>query len=189
MLVFRPNLSINHQWDNLIRDIKCIAKDYVQTSEYKKSLMYTHGASEVSNLPTGGWISKQASSYDFFVMGGLPETEMLEFKFRQLFPILDFTPATICYSSKSVPLHKDSIKNGLCSLVYPLHDHNSISRVYDSNGGTEEYRFLKDQPVILNITKQHEVMNTGERIWFSIHFHNSIEQVRDEFNKLGSVII
>ena len=190
MLVFYPDLFINYKWDFLIDKVKSTAKNYVQTGEYKNYLMYTSGASEVANVSGGGWLSKQDTSYDFFVMGGIQETDNLENKFKKLFPKLTFTPATICYSSKLIPKHKDSIKNGQASLVYPLHDHPSLSKIYDNNDNVAvEYKFEQDRPVILNITNQHEVINLGERVWFSIHFHESIEQVKTEFDKLGKIII
>jgi hypothetical protein len=190
MLVFYPDLFIDYEWTTLIDRVKSTAKNYVQTGEYKNHLMYTSGASEVANVPGGGWLSKQDISYDFFVMGGIEETDNLENKFKELFPTLTFTPATICYSSKSVPKHKDSIKNGQASLVYPLHDHPSVSKIYNNDDNAVlEYKFEQDRPVILNITKQHEVVNLGERVWFSIHFHESIEQVKTEFDTLGKIII
>ena len=139
-------------------------------------------------MPEGGWISKQDVSYDFFVMGGIDETVELENKFKKLFPTLTFTPATIAYSTSEIPMHRDAIKNGQTSLVYPLHNHDSISKIYD-NDIVVEYKFKQDIPIILNITKQHEVINTGKRICFCIHFHESIKEVKQQFDKLGKIIL
>lgn len=189
MLTFYPDIFIDFPWDNLTATVKDVAKNFVHTQEFKKHMLYKHGASEVAELPTGGWISKQAFSHDFFVMGGIPETMLIESKFKEMFPNFEFTPGTICYSTQSVPMHIDSVKNGLCSLIYPLHDHTSISKVYGKDGTVEEYKFLKGHPVILDITEQHEVINSGERIWFSIHFHSPIDQVQKAFNNIGQVVI
>ena len=188
MLGFYPNLKIDYQWESLINLAKQTASQYIRTNEFKNHLLYEHGASIVAKGYQGGWISKQRSSHDFFVTGGVPETELLESRFKNQFPDFTFTPASMGYSTADVPLHSDSIKNGQCSLVYPLHDVNSIGKVYGENE-TFIYSFKKYCPIIINITKSHEVLNSSERIWFTIHFLETIEAVKEKFDKLGKVIL
>lgn len=188
MLVFKPDLTINKDWENLIATVRDVAINFVHTDLYLNNIMYSHGASIVSRLPRAGWISKQKDSHDFFVMGGTKDLIHIEESFIKRFPSLSFTPATICYSTQSVPIHTDSPKNGKCSLVYPLHNCDSISKVYKDDK-VETYNFVKGQPIILDITQPHEVTNSQERIWFSIHFRQSLDQVVEAFQKIGTIVI
>jgi hypothetical protein len=188
MIGFYPRLKINYDWKNLINLTKQTAELYIRTGEFKNHMLYEHGASLVAKGYQGGWISKQNSAYDFFVTGGIPETEELELRFKNQFVNFTFTPASMGYSTSDVPLHSDSIKNGQCSLVYPLHNVESIGEVYGDNE-TFVYEFKQDCPIIIDITKKHKVVNNTERVWFTIHFHESIEQVKKEFDRLGEIIL
>jgi hypothetical protein len=188
MIGFYPKLTINYNWTTLIKLTKETAEYYVRTNKFKNHMLYEHGASLVAEGYQGGWISKQKYSHDFFVAGGTSETENLETRFKNQFPNYTFTPASIGYSTSNVPLHHDNVKNGQCSLIYPLHDVDSIGKVYGDNE-TFVYEFKKDCPIIIDITKKHEVLNNKERIWFTIHFHESIEQVKQEFDKVGKIVL
>lgn len=190
MLGFYPQLTINYNWNNLQLTVESVAKQFIHTARFKKNLMYEQGNSQVAHLPDGGWISKSATSYDFFVLGGISETKILEQKFQEAFPNFTFSPATICWTSQDVPLHKDHPKNGKCSLIYPLHSSNSCGVVYDPAGLENfTYGFLESQPIMINITVLHMVKIFEPRIWFSIHTHEPIEVVNEEFNKRGHIII
>lgn len=187
-LLFKPHFVIDHDWKDLVESTRRIADYWIKSEEYRKHIMYEQGASVVARAPLNGWVSKSGPSKDFFVYGGILETEKIGKRFQERFPNLTFTPATICYTSANVPRHKDSIKNGLCSLIYPLHDHDSMSYVYE-NDRSELYGFEQYRPVIIDITKEHEVLNRGERIWFSIHFHQTLLEVKKSFDKLGKFVL
>ena len=188
MIGFHPKLKINYQWTPLINWVKETADQYIRTDKFKNHILYEHGASLVAEGYQGGWISKQQYAHDFFVTGGIESTEELGTKFKNQFPDFTFTPASMGYSTADVPLHSDSIKNGQCSLIYPLHNVDSVGKVYN-NQEIFTYGFKQDCPIIIDITKKHEVLNSSERIWFTIHFHESIEQVKKEFDRLGEIIL
>lgn len=193
MLAFYPELYIKYDFSDLVTSTRNIATDFVHTDKYKDSVLYEQGASIVSELPRGGWISKQNESKDFFVSGGTEEIERIGKRFEYIFPELTFTPSTLCYSSGDVPLHTDSPKNGKCSLVYPLHDSNAIgnviNKITDNRTSLVTYTTRAHTPIIINITYPHQVKNTEERIWYSIHFHEDIETVKEAFDKRSSVIV
>jgi hypothetical protein len=191
ILGFRPLLYIDHNWDFLVNKVETVAKQLIHTQSYRDSLLYEQGASQVAKLPDEqGWISKSGPSYDFFVMGGMLETDLLDQKFRETFPKFTFSPATICWSSQDIPEHKDNIKNGKCSIVYPLHTSDSQGIVYDPSGVKNfTYGFVKNEPVVINITIPHMVKITKPRIWFSIHTHDPIETVKEEFDKRKKIIM
>jgi len=178
MLGFFPKLCIDYNWTKLVERVEQVA-EYVHSEDYCDNIIYEDGASIVANVPKGGWISKSGPSHDFFVYGPIEE---LDTWFQQQFPELTFTPATMCYSSQNVPRHRDSPKNGQCSLVYPLHDNDGVGTVYGDNE-TFSYGTVKHTPVVINITKQHEVDISDKRIWFSIHMHEPIEMVKQVFDK------
>lgn len=186
LLGFHPTIYIEYDWSNLIAMATDMANGFVKSGKYRDHLLYEDGASVVAEIPGGGWISKSGPSKDFFVMGGINETEDLQQRFHAALPELTFTPATICYSSHSVPRHRDNIKNGQASLVYPLHGCESVGIVYDPND-TEPHDFFysgRDQwPTVINITQYHRVHNTEPRVWFSIHFHESIDVVKQVFDQ------
>ena len=184
MLGFAPNFKIVHDWSKLIACISDVATNFVQSGKYLDHVIYSSGASVVANIPGSGWISKSGPSNDFFVLGGIPETEELDEFFKTTFPELTFTPATMCWSSHNVPRHRDSIKNGQCSLVYPLYYNSGTGTVYGEDQ-VYTYGTHKDTPVIINITKEHEVEITAPRIWFSIHMHEDIEKVKQVFDNLS----
>ena len=195
MLTFNPPFKIEHNWTNLIELVKTTAKEFVHTDAYKESVLYEHGASIVSSLPNGGWISKSGPAHDFFVLGGIPETEAIQKAFEATFPTLSFTPATICYSSEDIPEHKDSPKNGKCSLVYTLQDCESFGtvRCVDEENKVVETKiyntFNKERPVVLNIRCPHSVTIREERVWFSIHIHEDMETVKKEFDKVSTIVV
>ena len=183
LLGFHPSLYIKHNWDNLINQVTDIANSFVKTELYKNHILYEHGASIVAEVPGGGWISKSGPSDDFFVFGGIDELNELGHLFEKTFPELSFTPATMCFTSKNVPVHKDNIKNGQASLVYPLHVADSIGVVIDPNNESDFFYTGKNMwPTIINITEYHRVYNSEPRIWFSIHFHEPIEEVKKAFD-------
>ena len=185
MLGFQPEFKIAHNWDALTTMVRTVATDFVHTGKYLNHLIYESGASVVCEMPGGGWISKSGPSVDFFVMGGIPETELLDTFFKETFPTLTFTPATVCWSSNEVPMHRDSIKNEQVSFVYPLHDHPARGTVYGPDGAIFEYGTKADQPTLINIREMHHVTNiTKPRIWFSIHMHEDIEKVKKVFDNL-----
>jgi hypothetical protein len=163
-----------------------VAKHYVQPNKFKDNLSYVYGPSLVSELPGGGWISKQADSKDFFVMGGHPELNYLSEQFSQLFPELTFSPPTIGYSTGDIPNHIDYEGNGLSSLIYPLTTVDSQGTVV---GDTETFDYTFEKPVIININRLHGVINSQERICFCIHFHQTVSQVKESFDKLAQVVI
>jgi hypothetical protein len=181
MLGFFPKLCIDYNWTKLVERVEQVA-EYVHSQDYRNNIIYEDGASIVANVPEGGWISKSGPSHDFFVYGPIEE---LDTWFQQQFPELTFTPATVCYSSQNVPRHRDSPKNGQCSLVYPLHDNEGVGTVYGDNE-TFSYGTVKHTPVVINITKEHEVSITEKRIWFSIHMHESVEKVKEVFDIYAS---
>lgn len=191
LLGFHPSLRINYNWTSLSAQVKLVAEQFIHTQSFTNFLLYEQGASQVSRLSDQpGWISKSKYSHDFFVMGGIPETEMLDQKFRETFPKFTFSPATICWSSQDIPTHKDNIKNGQCSLVYPLHNNNSQGIVYDPAGINDfTYNFIENNPVMINITIPHMVKISEPRIWFSIHTHEPIEAVKEEFDRLGPIVL
>lgn len=190
LLGFYPAIYIEHDWSNLITKVTDLANEFVKSGKYRDHLLYEDGASVVAEIPGGGWISKSGPSQDFFVMGGVAETEDLQQRFRAALPELTFTPATICYSSHDVPRHRDSIKNGQASLVYPLHPCESVGVVYDPSD-TEPHDFFysgrNQWPTVINITQYHRVHNTQPRAWFSIHFHESIEKVKEVLDTKGMI--
>lgn len=186
MLGFFPNIIINHDWSKLVKQAKLVAEHFVHTDKFKDKMSYSYGPSLVAELPGGGWISKQADSKDFFVMGGHPELNYIGEQFTQRFPFLTFTPPTIGYSTSDVPRHRDYEGNGYTSLIYPINSVSSHGYVYGDNE-TFEYGF--DKPVMINIFQDHEVKNTEERIWFSLHFNQTADVVKQEFDKVGQVII
>lgn len=186
MLGFFPNLIINHNWSKLAKQAKLVAENFVHTNKFKEKMMYFYGPSLVSELPGGGWISKQADSKDFFVMGGHPELNYIGEQFSQRFPALTFTPPTIGYSTGDVPRHRDYEGNGSTSLIYPINTVTSRGYVYSDN---EIFEYGFDKPVMINIFQEHEVKNSEERIWFSIHFHQTVSQVKESFDRLGQVVI
>jgi hypothetical protein len=177
MLGFYPKLDIDRNWATLAGRVTNVAHEYVHNNKYMDHVLYENVNSIVAELPTGGWISKSGPSYDFFVMGGIPETQELDTWFQTRFPTLTFTPATICWSSQNVPRHKDNIKNGQSSLVYPIKDNSGYGIVYGEN---EEFRYETKRytPVVINITTEHEVIISKPRVWFSIHMQESIEMVK-----------
>lgn len=190
LLAFHPGIYIEHDWTPLISHITNVANGFVGSGKYREYIMYEDGASVVSEMPGGGWISKSGPSKDFFVMGGLSETDELEHRIKIALPELTFTPATVCYSSHDVPRHRDSIKNGQASLVYPLHPNDAVGVVYDPNDREDFYYTGKNMlPTIINITQYHRVFNDKPRIWFSIHFHESIDVVKQVFDKKYPVMI
>lgn len=190
LLAFHPSIYIEHDWDPLKTYTANIANGFVKSGKYKEYLLYEDGASIVAEIPGGGWISKSGPSEDFFVLGGVTETEDLHQRFRMALPELTFTPATMCFSTGEVPLHKDNIKNGQASLVYPLHPNSSVGVVYDPENNDDFYYTGKGMvPTIINITQQHRVFNDETRIWFSIHFHESIETVKEVFDMKRPIII
>lgn len=192
MLAFHPAIYIDHDWTALKTHVTNVANGFVKTGKYREYLLYENGASVVAEIPGGGWISKSAPSEDFFVMGGLPEIDALGKRFEKAFPELMFTPATICYSSHDVPRHRDHIKNGQASLVYPLHTCESVGVVYDpsENDPKDFYYSGKNAwPTVINIREYHRVYNTEPRVWFSIHFHQPIEVVKYLFDKRAPVTI
>ena len=180
MLGFYPNFKItcNVDWAELSLRVVDTAINYVHTNKYKENILYESVNSIVASLPTGGWISKSGPSFDFFVMGGIPETEILDNWFKKQFPNLTFTPATICWSSKNVPLHRDNIKNGQSSLVYPISNNSGYGTVY-GNDAKFTYGTEKHKPVVINITVDHEVVITEPRVWFSIHMQEPIKMVKE----------
>ena len=182
LLGFHPAIYIEYEWEPMIEKITGVANEFIKTNKYREHVLYEDGASVVAEIPGGGWISKSGPSEDFFVMGGLPETEDLQQRFQTALPELTFTPATICYSSRDVPRHRDSIKNGQASLVYPLHKTDAVGVVYDPSDRQDFYYTGKNMlPTIINITQYHRVFNDKPRIWFSTHFHESIDVVRQVF--------
>jgi hypothetical protein len=44
-------------------------------------------------------------------------------------------------------------------------------------------------PTIINITQYHRVHNQGPRVWFSIHFYQPIDVVKQLFDKRSPVNI
>jgi hypothetical protein len=185
MLGFQPHIKLLHNWNQLISRVTDVAHSFVINKQYQDHILYESGASVVAELPNGGWISKSGPSQDFFVLGGIPETELLDKFFNHTFPELTFTPATICWSSSNVPRHRDSIKNGQCSFVYPMHDNSGTGVVYEPDSNqVYTYETQADTPIIINITKEHEVKITDPRIWFSIHMHEDIEKVKKVFDNL-----
>ena len=186
ILGFYPVLTIQHDWSKLIKQAQAVAKHYVQVDKFKDNLSYIYGPSLVSDLPGGGWISKQADSKDFFVMGGHPELNAIADQFTQLFPELTFSPPTIGYTTDNIPDHIDYEGNGLSSLIYPLAQNSSQGKVVGDNE-TFEYNF--DRPVIININRLHGVTNSQERICFCIHFHQTVSQVKELFDKHGQIVI
>lgn len=190
LLGFHPAIYIDHDWTSLKTHVTNIANGFVKSGKYREYMLYEDGASVVSEIPGGGWISKSGPSEDFFVMGGLPETGEIEARFKSAFPELTFTPATICYSSRDVPRHRDSIKNGQASLVYPLHICDSVGVVYDPDNQNDFFYSGRSMwPTIINITQYHRVFNNAPRFWFSIHFHEPIEKVKEIFDKHGAISI
>jgi hypothetical protein len=190
LLGFHPAIFIDHDWAALTTYVTNLANGFVKNGKYREYLLYEDGASIVAEIPGGGWISKSGPSEDFFVMGGTTETEDLQKRFELAFPELTFTPATVCYSSHDVPRHRDNIKNGQASLVYPLHACDSVGVVYDPDNQNDFfYSGNSVWPTVINITQYHRVHNHGARVWFSIHFHESIEQVKQVFDKKGTIRI
>lgn len=186
MLGFFPQLQINFDWTRLTKQVKTVAEHYVRTDKFKDNIVYFYGPNLISELPGGGWISKQKESKDFFVMGGYADLNYIGEQFKQLLPELTFTPPTICYSSADVPRHRDYEGNGSTSLIYPINSVNSRGYVY---GQDETFEYGFNKPVMINIFQEHEVKNTEERIWFSIHFHQTADIVKDSFDRLGQVVI
>lgn len=192
LLGFHPAVYIDYDWQPLMTSITDVANGFIKTGRYRDHLLYEDGASVVAEIPGGGWISKSGPSEDFFVMGGTQDTEDLQQRFRVALPELTFTPATICYTSHDVPYHRDSIKNGQSSLVYPLHACDSVGVVYDpeKNEPVDFYYSGRNRwPTVINITQYHRVYNSGPRIWFSIHFHESIEKVKEVLDTKGPIEI
>jgi hypothetical protein len=186
ILGFYPDLTIKFDWTKLVKQARTVAQHYVRTDKFKDNLSYLYGPSQVSDLPSGGWISKQSDSYDFFVMGGHPELNYLSEQFAQAFPELTFSPPTIGYSTKDIPEHIDYEGNGLSSLIFPLNSVDSHGRVVGDN---ETFEYTFDKPVIININRLHGVTNNQERICFCIHFHQTVSQVKESFDRLGQVVI
>lgn len=184
LLAFYPAIYIEHDWTPLITTVTEMADGFVKNEKYREHVIYEDGASIVAGIPGGGWISKSGPSQDFFVMGGIKETEDLQQRFRAALPELTFTPATVCYSSHNVPRHRDSIKNGQASLVYPLFPNDAVGVVYDPDNRQDFYYTGKNMsPIIINITQYHRVFNDKPRVWFSIHFHESIDVVKQVFDQ------
>lgn len=190
MLGFHPQLTISYDWTALINDVQNIANEWVHTNRFKENLIYQQGASLVATLPTGGWISKSESSKDFFVYGGVTELELIGNRFRETFPDLTFTPPTMGYTSDNIPEHRDHVKNGRTSLVYPLCDNASLGRVFDPKHISDFYYMcLRDQMIAINISERHLVYVHEPRIWFNIHCQEPPEYVKETFDKLGKVVL
>lgn len=190
MLGFHPKLNIDYDWAPLTSSVERVARDQVHTGRFVDRILYDEGASQVAEIDGGGWISKSRESYDFFVMGGIQDTKNLDIKFQKAFPEFTFTPATICWTSRDIPRHRDSPKNGQCSLVYPLYDHRSIGMVIDPENKSDFFYSTRAYaPVIINITQYHQVYVKSPRIWFSIHIHEPIELVKEVFDKLGPITV
>jgi hypothetical protein len=193
MLGFHPAIYIDYDWTSLTTTVTNLANGFVKNGKYREYVLYEDGASVVSKIPGDwGWISKSNPSEDFFVMGGTTETEELESRFKSALPELTFTPATVCYSSHDVPRHRDNIKNGQASLVYPLHPCDSVGVVYDpgeNNPSDFYYSGRNSWPTVINITQYHRVYNTQPRVWFSIHFHEPIETVKQVFDTKSLITI
>ena len=190
MLGFHPQFTIDCNWDNLMVLAQSVAETFIRNGEFQKNLMYEQGASQVSSLPGGGWISKSGPSQDFFVLGGIPELEEIGSRFQKKFPSLTFTPATIGCTSGNVPVHRDHRKNGLTSLIYPLHDNPSLGRVFDPLGKQDFYYLCqKYQMIAIDISQQHTVYVHEPRTWFTIHCHESIDQVFQTFNNQAPIVL
>ena len=190
LLGFYPNIHINHDWTQLVDLAQHTAENFVHNQVFQDHLLYSQGASQVAGLPGGGWISKSAPSQDFFVIGGLPETQDLEQRLKSVLPMLTWTPATIGYTSGHVPEHQDHPKNGRTSLVYPIKDNPSLGAVTDPESGQEFYYLhQKDRPIMINIQTPHRVYVHAPRIWFTLHCHESIDEVKQIFDHLGPVSI
>lgn len=190
MLGFYPEIKLSHNWQNLVTVVRSIADEFIHSGKFMDHLLYQQGASQVASLPNGGWTSKSAHSQDFFVYGGVEELESIGKLFKSRFPLLSFTPPTIGYSSSNVPLHRDHIKNGLTSLIYPIHDNPSLGRVIDPKGQKDFYYLCqKDQMIAINIAEEHMVYVHETRTWFTIHCHEPIEMVKQVFDAAGSIVL
>ena len=154
-------------------------------------MLFQQGVSLVASLPEEGWIAKLSDPNEsFFVFGGLKETEELGKLFQSRFPLLSFTPASIGCTFSNIPMHRDHIKNGLTSLVYPIHDNPSLGRVGDPQGHKDFYYLCqKDQMVAINISEEHMVYVHEPRTWFTIHCHEPIEMVKQVFDASGPIVL
>lgn len=190
LLGFYPDITINHDWSNLVLRTQQVSEKFVKTGNFLQHLIYTQGASQVSTLPTGGWISKSAPSQDFFVMGGISETDTIGERFKEKLPMLTWTPPTIGCTTSHVPEHRDHAKNGRTSLVYPISDNPSLGIVRNPDSN-EEFYYLHQtgKSIMINITVPHRVYVHAPRIWFTLHCMEPIEKVREVFDNLGAIVI
>lgn len=188
LLGFHPQITIVNDWQPLIRLVSDIADQWVKSGRFLEHLIYQEGASQVATLPEGGWISKSAPSENFFVFGGIDATETIGERWKKRFPSLSFTPSSMGFSEGHVPIHRDSPKNGKTSLIYPLFDNPSLGRVFDPVGVKDFYYLCqKEKMTAINITEPHTVYVHEPRIWYTIHCHEPIEEVKKVFDQAGVV--
>lgn len=188
LLGFHPQITIVNDWQPLIEMVSDIADRWVTSGRFLEHLIYHEGASQVATLPEGGWISKSGPSDDFFVFGGIDAIDAIGERWKKSFASLSFTPSSMGYTKGHVPVHRDSLKNGKTSLVYPLFDNPSLGRVFDPAGQKDFYYLCqKEKMTAINITQPHTVYVHEPRIWYTIHCHEPIEEVKRVFEQAGTV--